>query len=93
MYQKNFGDAILTLSELQSMIDGMDDEEQVTKNNYKFFAEFNKFLAFGHSQKEEETLESLIKMDELRSANTKSILKMHLIMIKKIRIITGKKWM
>ncbi len=71
MYQKNFGDAILTLSELQSMIDGMDDEETETKNNYKFFAEFNKFLAFGHSQKEEETLESLKRMDDLRSANTK----------------------
>jgi len=70
MYQKNFGDAILTLSELQSMIDGMDEEEEVTKNNYKFFAEFNKFLAFGHSQKQDETLESLNKMSEFRSANT-----------------------
>tara|TARA_B100000963_G_scaffold315002_1_gene293847 strand:- start:2352 stop:3932 length:1581 start_codon:yes stop_codon:yes gene_type:complete len=71
MYQKNFGEAILTLSELQSMIDDMDDEEEITKNNYKFFAEFNKFLAFGHSQKQTETLESLNRMSEFRSANTK----------------------
>ncbi len=46
-------------------------EEEVTKNNYKFFAEFNKFLAFGHSQKQDETLESLNKMSEFRSANTR----------------------
>lgn len=70
MYQKNFADAIYLLSELQKTVDEMDEEEQ-TKNDYKFFAEFNKFLAFGHSQKQEETLISLEKMDQLRSANTK----------------------
>mgnify|MGYP004326723121 CR=1 FL=1 len=74
MYQKNFGDAILTLSQLQNTVDEMDEEEQ-TKNNYKFFAEFNKFLAFGHSQKQEETLISLDKMDQLRSLNTEISLK------------------
>lgn len=70
MYQKNFADAIYLLSELQKTVDEMDEEEQ-TKNDYNFFAEFNKFLAFGHSQKQEETLISLEKMDQLRSANTK----------------------
>ena len=69
MYQKDFANAIYLLSEVQSEIDKMDEEES-TKNNWKYGAEFNKFLAFGHSQKEEETLASLKKMEELYSMNT-----------------------
>ena len=69
MYQKDFANAIYILSEIQIEIDKM-DEEQTTKNNWKYGAEFNKFLAFGHSQKEEETLISLKKMEDLFFMNT-----------------------
>ena len=69
MYQKDFANAIYLLSEIQIEIDKMDEEES-TKNNWKYGAEFNKFLAFGHSQKEEETLVSLKKMEELFNMNT-----------------------
>lgn len=68
MYQKDFANAIYLLSEVQNEIDKMEEEES-TKNNWKYGAEFNKFLAFGHSQKEEETLISLKRMDELYKSN------------------------
>ena len=68
MYQKDFAGAIYTLSQMQSEIESMDDEEEITKINFTDRCEFNKFLAFGHSQKEEETILSMKKMDDLDDA-------------------------
>jgi len=65
MYEKDFASAIYTLSELQNEIKTMDDEEEITRINFTDRSEFMKFLAFGHSQKEEETILSMKKMYEL----------------------------
>lgn len=62
IYQKDFANAIYTLSELQSELLANNDEDDLTKMNYNQWLEFNKFLAFGHSQKQEETLESITKI-------------------------------
>ena len=70
MYQKDFAGAIYTLSQMQNEIDSM-DEEEITKINFTDRCEFNKFLAFGHSQKEEETILSMRKMDELEDQRLK----------------------
>ena len=70
MYQKDFSSAIRLLSELQEDIKEMDEEDSWI-NQRLSSVEFNKFLAFGHSQKEEETLLSVQKMKELAEANLK----------------------
>ena len=90
MYQKDFASAIYLLSEVQSQIDSM-DEEETTKNNYRYFMEFNKFLAFGHSQKEEETLVSLNVMEGLSKINTNIRLENAMNDNQKERILTGNK--
>tara|TARA_B100000767_G_scaffold212233_1_gene199438 strand:+ start:6208 stop:7782 length:1575 start_codon:yes stop_codon:yes gene_type:complete len=71
MYEKDFASAIYTLSELQSVIKTMDDEEEIRRINFTDRAEFMKFLAFGHSQKEEETILSMKKMDDLENSRLK----------------------
>ena len=90
MYQKNFADAIFLLSEMQNQIDDMDEEEQ-TKNNWRYFTEFTKFLAFGHSQKQEETLASLDKMEQLSATNTNIRLENSINEDQRERILTGTK--
>ena len=70
MYQKDFAGAIYTLSEMQNEIESM-DEEEIRKINFTDRCEFNKFLAFGHSQKEEETILSMNKMNDLVDARLK----------------------
>ena len=70
MYQKDFSSAIRLLSELQEDIKEMDEEDSWI-NQRLSSVEFNKFFAFGHSQKEEETLLSVQKMKELAEANLK----------------------
>ena len=68
MYQKDFASAVRLLSEFQEEIKKMDEEDRWINARLREL-EFNKFLAFGHSQKEEETLLSIEKMKELSEAN------------------------
>ena len=68
MYQKDFASAVRLLSEFQEEIKKMDEEDRWINARLREL-EFNKFLAFGHSQKEEETLLSIEKMKELAEAN------------------------
>ena len=70
MYQKDFASAIYLLSEVQDQVKEFDIEE-VQKINYTIWLESTKFLAFGHSQKEEETQGSIKKIKELRAARMK----------------------
>ena len=44
------------------------DEEPLTKLNWQSFTEFTKFLAFGHSLQEEETIKSVKRMAEIGKA-------------------------
>ena len=62
MYQKDFSNAILVLSEAQSIIENSKDVEEIVRINLSQYSEFYKFLVFGHSQKQEETLESIDKI-------------------------------
>ena len=73
IYQKDFAGAIRVLSECQVEIEKFTDIEELEKLFYLTYIEESKFRAFGHSQKEEETLASINKMKELR-ASQKSIL-------------------
>lgn len=66
MYEKDFANAIFTLSKLQEDINNY-DEEEIRKINWTLEAVFNQFLAFGHSQKQDETIETLNKIKNLRS--------------------------
>jgi hypothetical protein len=73
IYQKDFAKAIYYISELQSNLDDFDVDE-IVKTNYNIGLEFTKFLAFGHSQKQEETLASIEKMKSLREFRLKRLL-------------------
>ena len=73
IYQKDFAGAIRVLSECQVEIQNFTDIEELEKLYYLSYIEESKFRAFGHSQKQEETLASINKMKELR-ASQKSIL-------------------
>ena len=66
IYQKDFANAVSTISEAQSKIDSYDIPE-TDKLWLKNSSEFAKFLAFGHSQKEEETIGSINEMNLIRS--------------------------
>ena len=68
LYQKDYGNAIMVLSNIYNQIDDFELDE-VSKNNQKFFIEFSKFLAFGHSLNEEETKITLDNMNALRTTN------------------------
>jgi len=70
MYQKDFASAIYLLSKTQEVINEM-DEEPLTKLNWQSFTEFTKFLAFGHSLQEEETIKSVKRMAEIGKAQLK----------------------
>lgn len=73
IYQKDFSNAVMTLSEMQEEVKSF-DEEELTKINFTLGLEFTKFLAFGHSQKMDETLMSLSKSEELREQRKKILL-------------------
>jgi tetratricopeptide (TPR) repeat protein len=73
MYQKDFGGAISILSETQDQIQNF-DIDTIQKTNYTIWMEFAKFLAFGHSQKQEETIGSVKKIQELRTNRSKIFL-------------------
>ena len=64
LYQKDFASAISVLSKTQSMIPDF-EETELQKVNRENFLEFFKFLAFGHSQKSDETQKSITKIKEL----------------------------
>ena len=64
MYQKDFAGAIFILSDMQEKIKDFDVTD-LQKFQWTFWMEWQKFLAFGHSQKQEETIGSLKKMNEL----------------------------
>jgi tetratricopeptide (TPR) repeat protein len=64
LYQKDFASAISVLSEMQQTVENF-EETELQKINRKSFLEFFKFIAFGHSQKPEETLASISKIKEL----------------------------
>ena len=61
LYEKKYNEAILVLSKIQNQIPTFDWDNEIQKNNQLFFVEFSKFLAFGHSLNEEETVKSLNK--------------------------------
>ena len=67
LYQKNFAAAVNLLSEVQSQVSIFDIDE-VQKINYTEYLEFNKFLAFGHSNQQLATQESIDKMKDLRAS-------------------------
>lgn len=69
LYEKKYNEAILVLSKIQNQIPTFDWDNEIQKNNQLFFVEFSKFLAFGHSLNEEETVKSLNNMSELREIN------------------------
>ena len=73
IYQKDFAKAVYYISDLQSNLDNFDVDE-VIKTNYNIGLEFTKFLAFGHSQKQEETLASIEKMKSLREFRLKKLI-------------------
>ncbi len=60
LYQKDFANAVFVVSEAQSIIQNTNDVDELTKINISQYAEFYKFLIFGHSQKQEEALLSSI---------------------------------
>jgi hypothetical protein len=66
IYQKDFAKAIYVLSEFQDKLKNFDADD-IVKLNFNIFLEGTKFLAFGHSQKQEETLSSINRMKELRA--------------------------
>jgi tetratricopeptide (TPR) repeat protein len=70
LYQKDYGNAIFVLNDIYQQIENFESDE-ISKNNWRFFIEFSKFLAFGHSLNEEETLTSIENMGALRSTNMK----------------------
>ena len=59
LYQKDFANAVKVVSEAQSIIKNTKDVDDLTKINISQYAEFYKFLIFGHSQKQEEALASI----------------------------------
>ena len=69
LYQKNFASAINVLSEMQETVSGF-EETELQKINRTSFLEFFKFIAFGHSQKTEETLASISRIKELNGKAT-----------------------
>ena len=67
LYQKNFAAAVNLLNEVQRQV-GVFDLEEIQKINYTIQLEFNKFLAFGHSNQQNATQESIERIKSLRSS-------------------------
>ena len=65
LYQKDFANAVFVVSEAQSIIQNTTDVDELTKINISQYAEFYKFLIFGHSQKQEEALLSIKNMHSI----------------------------
>ncbi len=73
VYEKDFSNAVSYLTRLQEKIKSFDETELQINGNLTYI-EWEKFLYFGHSQKEEETLSSIIKIKDLRDSRLKMIL-------------------
>ncbi len=69
LYEKDYSNAVFVLSDIYEQVSTFDEIDEIAKNNMRFFIEFSKFLAFGHSLNEEETLKSMENMSILRSKN------------------------
>ena len=69
LYEKNYSNAVFVLSDIYEQVSTFDEIDEISKNNMRFFIEFSKFLAFGHSLNEDETLKSMENMSILRSKN------------------------
>jgi len=72
-YDKDFGGAVNILTDMQDQILEF-DEDELTKNRRTDYLEFRKFLAFGHSQQEKETLITISNLKDLRNARSKILL-------------------
>jgi len=88
MYQKDFAGAVYLLSQIQDDIKSF-DIDTVQKINYTIWMESAKFRAFGHSQKQEETIGSMGKIKELRASREKILLSNAFDDNEKERIITN----
>ena len=73
LYQKNFAAAVNLLSEVQNQVSFFDLDE-VQKINFTEYLEFSKFIAFGHSNQQLATQESINKMKDLRASRRKILL-------------------
>ena len=73
MYQKDFAGAVFVLSEIQDQIKTF-DIDTIQKTNYTIWMETAKFRAFGHSQKQDETIASVKKIKDLRSSSSEILL-------------------
>ena len=73
MYQKDFAGAVFVLSEIQDQIKTF-DIDTIQKTNYTIWMETAKFRAFGHSQKQDETIASVKKIKDLRSSRSEILL-------------------
>ena len=73
MYQKDFAGAVFVLSEIQDQIKAF-DIDTIQKTNYTIWMESAKFRAFGHSQKQDETIASVKKIKDLRSSRSEILL-------------------
>jgi len=72
-YDKDFGGAVNILNDMQNQVQEF-DEDELTKNRRTDYLEFRKFLAFGHSQQEKETLSSISTLKDLRIRRSKILL-------------------
>lgn len=73
VYEKDFSNAVSYLTELQKKIQRFEGTELEKIGNLTYI-EWEKFLYFGHSQKEEETLKSIQKIKDLRNSRLEIIL-------------------
>ncbi|MEI8097934.1 MAG: hypothetical protein WCG74_03820 [Sediminibacterium sp.] len=71
LYEKKYDEVISQCNTLLSKIDSL-PESEYRKNNFKAYIEYLKFITYGHSLKEQETLESISKIDNYRAEITKS---------------------
>ena len=71
LYEKKYDDAIKRLSEAELKVDGLSGDREVIEWG-KNRLEFIKFLAFGHSQRIEETKISLGKLDDFADRQAKT---------------------
>ena len=65
IYQKDYTNSIYLLSDIQSKIAEDDQEDELFKMNLNQWIEFQKFLTFGHSQKKEETFETIERINKI----------------------------
>ena len=64
LYDKKYGGAIKAIAEVEKSVIENDDYTDIQKNQNLYFCDFQRFLAYGHSQMKEETLSTLSDMNE-----------------------------